>query len=433
MDSEERTFAKTTPIPSREKFIPIRRSDLIERLCDTFALSVDEREAFRRFGELLSATFAHEYHVELQKLKDDYAPFDPDADTHRRARPPKAEQDRLLDGLVGRLTWLLERANFRRLTRADIEAAMQEASHWGVNLKVDFDIFDRLEVFSRGEGSKKRRTPRRLFGLRKGLQVDVPTYDRLVVLLRIHADKHLPRGVDTNSVHVKLFKDIPKLDLEMLLPGTRVSMSLWDRFKLGFSLSTGIGMTGYKLAGPVLGLIAGATSATALLGIAGGAVGYGVRSFYGYLQTKQKYLLTLAQSLYFLNLDNNAGVLFRLLDEAEEQEARETILSYFLLLREAGETGWTEAELDARAESWIKQKLDVDVDFESDDAIAKLRRLSLLTSAADGGVSAKSRLRAAPLDQAMRSLDQAWDELFGYANDERSKLKRAAKEGNKDQ
>jgi hypothetical protein len=322
-----------------------------------------------------------------------------------------ADKDRLLDDLIDRFRRLLERANFRRLSRREIELAMQQASHWGVNLTVNFDLFDRLEVFYRGEGVQHRRTPRRWFGARKGIKVPVPIYHRLVVLIRLKDGRCVPAGVDTNSVHIKVFKEIPKIDLEMLLPGTRVSMSLFDRLKLGFSLSTGIGMTGYKLAGPVLGLFAGATSTSALLGIIGGTAGYCVRSFYGYLQTKQKYMLTLAQSLYFLNLDNNAGVMFRLLDEAEEQECREVLLSYALLLHRAGPAGWTLAELDAAAEDWLRRRFDVDVDFEADDAVEKLERLGLCAR------SAGDRLIAVPVADALRALDRVWDRQFTYHNE----------------
>ena len=394
-----------TPAP-REHFIPLRRADLVRALCDDLAAA--DAPAFRRFDDLLVATFHVEYHRQLERLKDNYAPFDPDADTKRLIRVEPDQKDRLLDDLVAGFRALLDRANFRRLSKTEIEAAMRQASHWGVNLTVNFDLFDRLEVFYRGEGVVTRRTPRRWFGARRGIPMEVPIYRRLVVLIRLKDGREVPDGVDTNSVHIKVFKEIPKIDLEMLLPGTRVTMSLFDRLKLGFSLSTGIGMTGYKLAGPVLGLFAGATSTSALLGIIGGTAGYCVRSFYGYVQTKQKYMLTLAQSLYFLNLDNNAGVLFRLLDEAEEQECREVLLSYALLLYQATPAGWTMAELDAAAEGWLRRRFDADVDFEADDAVAKLERLGLCSRSAD------ERLRAVPLDEALRTLDRAWDQQFTY-------------------
>ena len=81
-------------------------------------------------------------------------------------------------------------------------------------------------------------------------------------------------------------------------------------------------------------LLAAAAGIYGILTVLGVTVGYGMRSFYGYLQTKQKYQLNLTESLYYQNLDNNAGVLTRLLDEAEEQENREAALAYFFLWRQ---------------------------------------------------------------------------------------------------
>ena len=62
-----------------------------------------------------------------------------------------------------------------------------------------------------------------------------------------------------------------------------------------------------------------------------------------YQSTRQAYHLMLTQSLYYQNLDNNAGVLTRLLDEAEEQECREVLLGYYCLWKYGPEQGWTGA------------------------------------------------------------------------------------------
>ena len=52
-----------------------------------------------------------------------------------------------------------------------------------------------------------------------------------------------------------------------------------------------------------------------------------MRSFHGYLRTREKHQLSLTRHLYFQNLDNNAGVIYHLLAEAEEQEFREIVLA----------------------------------------------------------------------------------------------------------
>ena len=125
------------------------------------------------------------------------------------------------------------------------------------------------------------------------------------------------------------------MDLEMLLPGTRVQMSLVDRTKIVLPTLSGLSLTIWKLlTGAVAVAAGGMYDGLALCGLVGGSIGYGLRSFHGYLQTKQRYQLSLTESLYYQNLDNNAGVLMRLVDEAEEQENRETLLAWFFLWRE---------------------------------------------------------------------------------------------------
>ena len=66
--------------------------------------------------------------------------------------------------------------------------------------------------------------------------------------------------------------------------------------------------------------------------------------------------------------------MYRLLDEAEEQETREVLLAYFYLWRYAGERGWTPAELDDYVELDLERRLNMEVDFEIEDAMRKLKR-----------------------------------------------------------
>jgi hypothetical protein len=143
-----------------------------------------------------------------------------------------------------------------------------------------------------------------------------------------------------------------------------------------------------------------------LLGLLGGTLGYGVRSFYGYLNTKQKYQLNLTESLYYQNLDNNAGVLFRLLDEAEEQETREAMLAYYFLWRVAPATGWTSPQLDSQIETYLREAIGRDIDFEVGDALEKLVRLGVARTLSDG------RLQVLPIDEAIAKLQTACGQLL---------------------
>ena len=131
--------------------------------------------------------------------------------------------------------------------------------------------------------------------------------------------------------------------------GTRVRLTALDRGKIGMPLVGGLALTLYNLLGDLVQALQNLLlSPSAAWGLAAAGLGYGYKSFYGYQQTKQRYHLTLTQSLYFQNLDSNAGVLTRLRDEAEEQECRTAILAYFCLWR-YGKAGWTAEDLDAQA------------------------------------------------------------------------------------
>jgi hypothetical protein len=407
----------------REHFIPIRARELVDLLCADRDLKPLERDLFRQFCRLVMATIHFEYNKRLDELKDAYAPFDPDRDTRALTKINADERQRRLNGLFCDFGWLMERANFKHLSRDELEPALSGVSDWGISMDVDFGAFERIAIFARGDAHEKR-TRRRLRNLYRTEETMVPVYKRLVIILKMRKHKRLPREVDTQSVYLKVFKDIPKLDVKMLLPGARVCLSKLDRSRIGVPLVTGVGMIAWRLVGSVwqrilalsddvIGLVLGTAGSNPWLLwiVASGALGYGYQSYYGYQQLKQNYHLTLTESLYYQNLDSNAGVLTRLLDEAEEQEAREAILAYYFLWRYANAQGWTSASLDDYVEMYLEGSAGLKVDFEIGDALAKLERMRIVHKDGD-------RYRAVPVEKALEMLDWTWDNYFKYNNPE---------------
>ncbi len=383
-----------------EAFIPLRKQDLAQALCRQPGLSASGRAAFGRFCRLLHALVHCHLTVTLEELKDAYAPFDPDADT-KPGRPLAAEQLELQRELLfERFGRLLARANFHRLAEAEIDAALEDRSHWGLHLTVDFTLFDRLELYYRGDsiGTRYRRAWRKRL---RSEAVELPIYQRLVIIFHLRLGQKYSMLLDTDDVYLKLFKDIPKLDLDMLLPGSQVKMSLFDRARVALPTLSGIGIVIYKV---IWATAVAFGSTLAFLGLVGGTVGYGVRSLYGYLNTRQKYQLNLTQSLYYQNIDNNAGVIHRLLDEAAEQENREIMLAYFFLWHDVPVEGLTAQELDARIERWLQREVDQPVDFEIADALGKLVQFRLARQIGQ-------RWQAVPIDDAIQTLTEHWREL----------------------
>ncbi len=202
----------------REHFIPIRRGELIDLLCADPDLKPPDRDLVRQFCGRITTALHRQYNQRLQKLKDAYAPFDPDHDTHSLLTLDTEERQRRLNDLFCDFGSLMERANFRHLSRDDLEVALHRASDWGIATDVDFGAFERVALFARGNAEEKRQR-RRLRTFYRLEETTVPVYKRLVIILKMRKHRRLPREVDTQSVYLKVFKDIPRQDVKMLLPG----------------------------------------------------------------------------------------------------------------------------------------------------------------------------------------------------------------------
>jgi len=397
------------PASEREHYVPIRRADLLDLLCGERGMSEKDGEDFRSLADLLCATFHFQYQESLEHLLDTYAHFNPDTDSPPLKSLSEKEQEEALERFFKDFNWILARANFRRLSRENLEAVLGQSSAWGLDLDVDFDCFDRLEVYSRGAVTG-RRSLRKLLHFLRPEEMDVEIYQRLCLVFRLKEHKRLGEGADTHSLFLKMFKDVPRIDLEMLLPGTEVKMSRMDKLRIFVPAIGGILLAGWKVAWGLAGLAVWTMlRSVAFLGFVSGSFGYGIRSFYGYLSTKQKYQLSLTRSLYFQNLGSNAGVITRLLNEAEAQESREAILGYFLLWKRAGDEGLTVKELNDRAEAIIERVTGRDVDYDVMDALRKFRHLELVEELPG------ERIRAIPIARALEVLDEKWNDYFQYA------------------
>ena len=106
------------------------------------------------------------------------------------------------------------------------------------------------------------------------------------------------------------------------------------------------------------------------------------------------------QNLYFKNLDNNAGVFHRLVNDAEEEECKEATLAYYFLL--TNPQGLTRPELDLKIENWLTTQWNCHINFEIKDALDKLQQLGLIDDNND-------KLRAISIDDSLNKLHKRWD------------------------
>ena len=393
----------------REHYIPLRQSDLVALLVEDLGINREAVASLQRLDTILSATFHYEYYQLLQDLKDEYAPFDPDAATKSIKQFTAEERTKKLDQLYERFVYLMERANFKRLTLDEVKEATKEVSDWGLNMDVDFNLFERLEVYIRGDTIGTRYT-RRWYRFWQREEVRLPIFKRIVLFVKMKPSKRLPAEVDTKNVFLKIFKEIPRVDMEMLLPGASMKMPNFQRLKMSGSLVGGGGWVVYSIFGQIVEFVTQFSFSMVsgiVLGPLAALLGYGYKQWYGYQTTRTAFSLRLTQSLYYQTLGTNLSVLFHLLDEAEEQECREALLGFYYLWRYGGSEGWTAKDLDDYVEMDLERLANLKVDFEIEDALAKLERLKLVCKNGD-------RYVAVSIDKALEALDYAWDNYFEY-------------------
>lgn len=405
-----------------EHFIPVRRSELVERLLAHPGVAVRKERAARLFAGL-GDLFHVEFHRRAERLKELYAPVDPNADTVTLA--PEAGSSQKLKAIQRdfgeELKGLLERANFRQVTKEDLDLALRAESVFKVRLHTELGDFAELTMWRRGL-RRRQETIRSFFGLRRRA-LDVEYFERVVLYVRFQQAAHFPPKrlgklpFKPGSTVLKLFENIPIADLEMIFPNSEVRMKPMDQLVLGvpallggFGILTQLTAALLFVIGFVLSVIGlsdrpADVSQGQLVALGAGLFTVAIfvsRQLGRFRFKKMQFLKALADSLYFRNLDNNAGVIHRLIDSAEEEEVKEAILGWAFL--DLGGPA-TAAELDARVEVWFKDELRLPIDFEVDDALGKLERLGLV-------VREGERWHVQPLDEAVETLEYRWSKAL---------------------
>jgi hypothetical protein len=409
----------------RDQFIPVRKADLLDALIEHGLLAEEkERARFRRVCRALTDIQHHDYFGRLERLRHDYFYFDPELDPH--ARFDRAAAEAAYADLVASLTGVLAGANFVELPHAEIERAHRERKAMRVAVEAPIEDFRDIRFFRRGHHTETIEIAEWL-GLRKRPH-DVTVYDDVVLFVALKPVAEIAskrerkrlaeRKIRPGSVLIKYFRNIAATDLKALFPNVRVVMSTLDKMVLSLPALAGaipilLNLAStvtvlFLVAGFYLGIVAvveheqmkGAFAAmSALVAL----VGFVMRQYLRYQRQSLKYQKELTDNIYFRNVNNNAGIFDYIIGAAEEQECKEAFLAYYFL--RTGKAMPTQAELDARIESFLAQRFGVEVAFKVGDALANLDRLGLL--ARDG-----ERLSVPAPDAALARLEQVWDGFF---------------------
>ena len=389
----------------RQQYIPISRSKVKEAVFQLEGIDDEIRDGLEKVAVMLGAIWHHSAHEGLENLKRLYESMDPDQigvpDTAGRVEFLANLEENLIDG------------NWEEVSDEEMEEALEGEDVFPISLDVRFEEFVTMRLYKLGEITiEDERTS--MFGLKKEA-VTIEAFDRIIQILEFHDEawftehkkmKH-HQGDEGRGLHLRLFKTVPKLDLETIFPNTSPMMRGLDKVKIAAPLIGGLVTVTMKFGPILIGASSGSTSLSLIGGICAALGTYMLKTWMTYQKTREKYQTQVSKDLYFKGLANNAAVLNMIVDLGEEQEVKEALLAYTFLLVEQ-DKGYDEGRLDNRIEGWLLDAFGHDIDFEVDDALGKLEDMRLLRTAGDGTLS------VLPTNEALAILDDHWDNIYDY-------------------
>jgi hypothetical protein len=361
----------------REKFIPFQRYELVDFLSSKIK-NTGLSKKFKSFCSTADEHYHEIFYNSLDRLKKIYTPFDPDMDTLQIKKSSQSEVRRHEKDFIDNLKSIITAANYTEITKTDLLKCFLRQSPWGLKLKVDFDEYEWFYLFYKGQYPDSR-TKKIFYFFKKHYDFDV--YSRVIFVFKLKTkDKKRKDNLLYDKIYMKIFKNVPTVDLEMLFPNTKVFIKLFDKLMIIVPLIAGIGTTIFNIAKYLIyqGRGINPLLQISFWGLVGGFFGIALRSFFDYKKTVERYLKNLTTSLYFQNLDNNLGVIECLLDQAREEELKEIILGYYFLINEKNNKV-DSAVLDEKIEMFFNDNFGKKIDFDINDSIKKLKDLKVLT------------------------------------------------------
>ena len=398
----------------REHFIPIRYEVMLDKILERSSLSEQEQKEIRYLGLMFEEHYHLDYHQDFLKLKDAFAPFNPDKETVYElefSEEDKAQKRKiLLDGIQK----FLEVSNYRLMTQEDFNKCLTLQPFGGLSVQVDTKHFKEFHVYYRGV--REVEVTDTFFWLlkhkRKTLQ-----FCRIFVLAEYKTNpteeeaREMKAGGEkpvfvpeeqAGTIIAKQFRDVPIEHLKIVAPEVKLNLPLFDKFKVGGTFFAGFGTAFLKL------IYAAAFSIVVFAVLLVGIILAFLKGIFGFLNSRTKCMKKFSESLYHKSLSNNVAAVNMLLDQAETQEVKEALLAYYILYVHR-DSQLTMKEMDDYAEAELRDAFNFDIDFEEDDALRKLIEKQLVT-VHPGDTEETTRYQILlPIKAALQQLDSIWD------------------------
>ena len=404
----------------QDRFIPIRYQELLETSLKYFNIAGNQK--YTNLSNMLHMYYHKVFSKDLMEIHSLYKPLDPDNEMLSIKKYSVEDYLDLRAKVFHHVDDFMNHANYTKLEKGELYNMLNSESPY-VEVNVDFDDFEEIKIYYRGESieSELKRDIKSLFLKKK--EVEKKIYTRLFIVIqpktiekraaelskdgsisygkakrKLRRSNPLLTSKKNSNVYIKAFKNIPYTDLKMLFPNGKIKIKSLDKIKIGVLGGGGvIAGTGTlfieisHLVDPIGMMIA--------LGTYGALLWRQVKEV---IFQRTFYMAELAKKLYMHNLGSNESALNYMIKNAEDSESKEALLSYVFLL--VNPSIKTKEDLDRSIEDFIEQTYKVHIDFEINDSLSKLEKLGLVKEI-DG------ELKVLDIDSAIKSLDMTMMKL----------------------
>lgn len=316
-------------------------------------ISVDESKLDKK---LLKRYFAEHHHENLPDFADKYVIFRRGIGIDRTTDHFFMEK---VDMIIARIwAWVLRTTRLEKLRKPRVRPKRDpKKDDEAPNDADQEDLYvERIRIENMELSSRK---------LLSKITIQEPTFDRIIVVYR-RASTH---AKSDRGIYVKHFKNIPMADMEIVLPEKKnPSLTPMDWVKFLISAVVGLVAVGGSLEMPQADL-------WVIFAILSTVVGYCAKIYFTFQANMATYQNLITQSMYDKQLDSGKGTLLHLCDDVIQQEVKEVIISFFILM-EQGKA--TLEDLDAQCEELIKDEFGESCNFDVDDAVQKLEKMGIV-------------------------------------------------------
>ncbi|KQJ86734.1 hypothetical protein BRADI_4g07450v3 [Brachypodium distachyon] len=419
-DARKDGVAREVVRMEKEAVIPVIKPKLVMKLADLIEHDVDRNE-FLKLCKKVEYTVRAWYLLQFEDLMQLYSLFDPVSGGKRLEQQnlPPDEIDTLEFNFM---TYLFQYIVFRRgvgidrttdyffmekvdvlisriwrsllrVTRIDrLFSKKPQLKSRNDTKKTDEIIEDTEEEDLFVERIRLEKIELSIKNLMSKMTIQEPTFDRMIVVYRRAGTKTKP----DRGIFVKHFKNIPMADMEIVLPEKK-NPTLTPMDWVKFLISAVIGLV--TLVGS---LEMPKADVWVVIAIMSGVIGYCAKIYFTFQQNMTLYQNLITKSMYDKQLDSGKGTLLHLCDDVIQQEVKEVIISYYILM-EQGKA--TMQDLDLHCEELIKEEFGAECNFDVHDAVKKLEKLGIVHRDSIG------RILCAPLKRANEIIGTTTEEM----------------------